>query len=290
MSTLKSPPVASAAATVAVGAKTEKGKAASPPSSSLPTSDVTEEPQQEIWFQEEERWELTWPIWHMLPRDERKALALKHGCKTIGEFEEYMTLQRGITDSATVQPYENSLVYPEYHPSGEAKHSDEKIHAHEVIPEDIDSEDEELEAAIRAQQLEAEERLTTEELMKVGGKILMLPDDLLHKVFAWLPVDTYATLALVSPHWKAFTRTEAVYRRLCERLYLVQSQRKALHVHRFNNSYRTMLEKRPRIRAGGGVYVMKYSQVRPVQRDMWTEVRWAGARKRLHFIGPSHSP
>lgn len=274
-SNLKPPPVAAEAVE-------------EPPASPKPTTTTTlesgEEPAPQIWLQGDEGgWELTWPIWHMLPRDERKALAIQHGCKTIGEFEDYMTLQRGITDSTTVsQPYENNLVYPEYHPTtttGDDKHGDEKIPAPPtIIPEeDIDSEDEELEEAIRSQQREAEERLTSQELMKVGGKILLLPDDLLHKVFAWLPVDSYATLALVSPHWKAFTRTEAVYKRLCERLYLVQSQRKALHVHRFNNSYRTMLEKRPRVRAGGGVYVMKYSRVKPVQRDMWTEVRMDGS-------------
>lgn len=258
------------------GAAKSEGAAMVAAASGLATTNLADEERQqnEIWFREDEGWELTWPIWHMLPRDERKALALKHGCKTIGEFEEYMTLQRGITDSATAsQPYENNLVYPEYHPSGEERHDDEKIPATLAVEEDVDSEDEELEEAIRTQQEAAQERISTEELMNVGGKILMLPDELLHKVFAWLPVDAYATLALVSPHWKAFTRTEAVYRRLCERLYLVQSKRKALHVHRFNNSYRTMLEKRPRVRAGGGVYVMKYTKVKPVQRDMWTEVR-----------------
>ena len=41
-----------------------------------------------LWHKEEEGWELTWPIWHMLPRDERKELANRHGYKTIGEFEE----------------------------------------------------------------------------------------------------------------------------------------------------------------------------------------------------------
>jgi len=39
-----------------------------------------------------------------------------------------------------------------------------------------------------------------------GGAILfMLPEETLHKVLEWLPVDSYATLALVSPHWKSFT-------------------------------------------------------------------------------------
>ena len=262
--------MSSSKSTPAVNVKLESAAAAS---KSAPPTDADEE-SLPIWFNEEERWELTWPIWHMLPRDERKTIAFKHGYKTIGDFEEYMSLQRSITDSATAsRPYANNLVYPEYHPSGEEKHKEEKVQAKTtIVEEDLDSEDEELEEAIRTQQEAAQERLSTEELMNVGGKILMLPDELLHKVFAWLPVDTYATLAVVSPHWKAFTRTEAVYRRLCERLYLVQSQRKALHVHRFNNSYRTMLEKRPRVRAGGGVYVMKYTKVKPIQRDMWTEV------------------
>ena len=262
---MKSPPAESAAAAPALHNHDD---------------DDDEDKTTEIWFKEEERWELTWPIWHMLPRDERKALALKHGYKTIGEFEEYMTLQRGITDSTTSpqqRPYDNNLVYPEYPATASAsdKHDEtkEKQAKAKQDEEDVESEDEELEEKIRSQQAAAEERISTDELMRVGGRILILPDELLHKVFAWLPVDTYATLALVSPHWKAFTRTEAVYRRLCERLYLVQSQRKALHVHRFNNSYRVMLEKRPRVRAGGGVYVMKYAKVKPVQRDMWTEVR-----------------
>ena len=279
---------------------TSSSPSKSPPSQAVVKGDAAtnrhdgdnDEKTTEIWFKEEERWELTWPIWHMLPRDERKALAIKHGYKTIGEFEEYMTLQRGITDSSTTaaqRPYENNLVYPEYHhpTTTTAADADQKMHAKPTKPdeaEDVESEDEELEEKIRKQQAAAEEQLSTDELVRVGGKILILPDELLHKVFAWLPVDTYATLALVSPHWKAFTRTEAVYRRLCERLYLVQSQRKALHVHRFNNSYRTMLEKRPRVRAGGGVYVMKYTKVKPVQRDMWTEVRAWKRTRRVGYI------
>jgi hypothetical protein len=37
-----------------------------------------------------EDWALTWPIWHMLSRQERKDIAQQHGYKTIGEFEEHM--------------------------------------------------------------------------------------------------------------------------------------------------------------------------------------------------------
>ena len=64
------------------------------------------------------------------------------------------------------------------------------------------------------------------DIISLGGQILILHDELLHKVFSYLPVDSYGSLALVSPHWKHLTRTETVYRRLCERLYLKQSKRK----------------------------------------------------------------
>lgn len=229
-------------------------------------------------------WELTWPIWHMLPRDERKILALKHGYKTIGEFEEYMTLQRGLTDStetpAPPKAYDNSLLYT---PS--TRLDDQKMSAQtndakqEVVVDDDDDQsdsDEKLEAEWEAEQLRERRAelgdMTPEELLRVGGQILLLPEEMLHRIFEWLPVDTYATLALVSPHWKSFTRTETVYKKLCERLYLNQSKRRALHVGRFGNSYRTMLERRPRVRAGGGIYVMKYQRVKPIQRDMWTEI------------------
>jgi hypothetical protein len=51
-------------------------------------------------------WELTWPIWHMLPRNERRAIATQHGMKSIGEFEEYMSLSRAVDDS---EGYSNNL-------------------------------------------------------------------------------------------------------------------------------------------------------------------------------------
>ena len=76
-----------------------------------------------LWQQAEDQgWELTWPIWHMLPRRERKELALRHGYKTIGEFEEYMSLQQaeqqssqatGKTTRTSSSPYANALIYPE---------------------------------------------------------------------------------------------------------------------------------------------------------------------------------
>ena len=231
-----------------------------------PTTEATSKEEGRIWFRENERWELTWPIWHMLPRHERKALALKHGYKTIGEFEEYMTLQRGLTDSAeataSLPPYENALLYASLPTPSQSQSNSNHAAPIAIVEEedDVPSDSDDKFVADLETEWIGNEELSSEELMELGGKILILPEEMLHRVFEWLPVDSYATLALVSQHWRSFTRTEAVYKRLCERLYMNQSKRRALYVGRFGNSYRTMLEKRPRVRAGGGVYVMKYSK------------------------------
>lgn len=260
---------------------------------------------EEVWLvRNDERWEVTWPIWHMLPRDERKSLAVKHGYKSIGEFEEYMSLQRAVgysTDTTAQQqsqqrPYDNDLIYSS--PATTAPKpvaSERKTKEEEDDLEDDDNAQKEADMEKESEQVAAADKLPMEDLIEIGGTILFLPEEMLHRIFDWLPVDTYATLALVSPHWKSFTRTEMVYKRLCERLYLNQSKRKALHVNRFGNSYRTMLLTRPRVRAGGGVYVMKYSRVKKIQRDMWTEVRKLQCvrdmpmRKTFLFLGPCHS-
>jgi len=259
------------------------------------TTTTTTDAGELVWFvREEERWELTWPIWHMLPRAERKALAVQHGFETIGDFEEYMTLQRAVGDSSEQNAYENALAYgstscstavsnsapltnteSSHGPAHKEMHPqlDKKLPGYEDDDDDASDTNEQMDEKIESELRAASDKLSTSELVKVGGRILLLPDEMLHRIFDWLPVDTYATLALVSPHWKSFTRTEAVYKRLCERLYLNQSKRRALHVSRFGNSYHTMLQQRPRVRAGGGVYVLKYSRVKHIQRDMWTEVR-----------------
>lgn len=211
-------------------------------------------------------WELTWPIWHMLPRSERKELAQQHGYETIGAFEEFMTLQRAVGETTDLsEPYDaTNLLYGRAASDNEqTETSTEAVEpgggigastrdANETAKDEETAvlAEEQLNRKLVNEQYDQQER--TSEMLEHGGAILVLPDEILHRIFAYLPVDAYATLALVSPHWKSFTRTELVYKRLCERLYLNQSKRKALHVGRFQNSYRLMLEMRPRVRAGGG--------------------------------------
>lgn len=230
-----------------------------------------------LWNQD--GWSLTWPIWHLLPLHERKKLAQQHGYKTIGAFEEYMSLHEAMDVSEEHKPYSSERIYSgEWDPKKQVEAGQEDLEP-SATKEGFDEEEEESDNDEKAG-LEKQGSIDTEdmsyyELLELGGQILMLHDELLHQVFAWLPVDAYATLALVSPHWKHLTRTEAVYRRLCERLYLNQSKRRQLHVSRFGGLYRNMLKQRPRVRAAGGCYVLKYAKIKQIQRDMWTEVSGA---------------
>lgn len=242
-------------------------------------------------------WELTWPIWHMLPRDERKAIALKHGMKTIGEFEEYMSLHKAEALSAAMSvagggpagtkfvAYANSSLYN--------NQIDESITQKETVIDDIavlnekiennfDLEDDCKLAAIHSddegeEEGEEESRqeeitFTNEELIQQGGEILRVPVELLHIILSFLEVDYYSLCALVHPTWSIFTRNEQTYKILCQRLYMKQSKRKKLRIHKFQNSYWNMLMTRPRVRTGTGFYILKYKQVKKIQRDMWTEI------------------
>ncbi|KAL3924763.1 MAG: hypothetical protein SGILL_000845 [Bacillariaceae sp.] len=263
-----------------------------------------------LWSGAKDGWHLSWPIWHLLPHHERKSIAQKYGYKSIGAFEEYMSLQQAVdnselkvvatAESSVQKPDPNEAIYGSLlskdgknkKPSvlDDEDDGDKKPAAVSLNTEESDDDEEEDDDDDGEDEESTEpeteklygrhgstissngEELSLEELMVVGGKLLMLSDELLHKVFSFLPVDTYGTLALVSPHWKHLTRTETVYKRLCERLYLNQSKRRQLHVSKFGGSYRRMLEVRPRVRAAGGCYVLKYTQIKKIQRDMWTEV------------------
>mmetsp|Transcript_26299 Transcript_26299/g.54009 ORF Transcript_26299/g.54009 Transcript_26299/m.54009 type:complete len:546 (-) Transcript_26299:275-1912(-) len=275
-----------------------------------------------------EKWELTWPIWHMLPRNERRAIAAQHGYKTIGDFEEYMSLTRAVDESegtnggvtagagavqargrsdsdggsanshdVAVNTLASGLEGVSWDDDSHADKELERLKevdfsdklAHFKKDDEEEDEDEHDESSISSTDRETtksttnqSKRLTTAsidtdlqthlEAIQNGGLPCLLPDEILHKTFAYLPIDDHASLALVSSHWSRFTRSESLYKLLCQRIYLRQSKRKTLHVSRFQHSYRRMLEIRPRVRTGGGLYVLKYAEVRKIQRDMWTEI------------------
>lgn len=272
------------------------------------TSSDNSSPTNEVDNGEGMKWELTWPIWHLLPRHEKKELAVLYGYKTIGEFEEYMSLQQAYKYNDKRQPYPNELLYKQSYINSNTviakeddkttfkssseyddendESSDDGVNNNTNNNNDVIIDDNDIDYAWQYDSNDCDNttyntttiandtKLTNNELYRVGGKILMIPEDIiLYKIFDWLPVCNYCNLALVSPYWKSFTRTEHVYQRLCERIYLHQSKRAQLNVHHFHNSYRQMLYQRPRVLALGGVYVMKYSQIKRIQRDMFTEVR-----------------
>jgi len=257
-----------------------------------------------------DRWELTWPIWHLLPRDERRQIVAQYGMKTIGEFEEFMTLSRAMDESELQQaqrPSDSAATFegaettpPEAVTSDMSAGAAQEESRHPSFIKQLLEEDDDDESDNEHQEGAAPNESTTTspaaesepieidldkhmEMIEQGGLMLLVPDEILEKCFVYLPVDNFANIALVSPHWKKFARSEAVYKTLCERVYLIQSKRKALNVAKFGNSYRRMLEVRPRVRTGGGLYVLKYQKVIQIQRDMWTEIPVGAVLENIYY-------
>lgn len=257
------------------------------------------------------RWELTWPIWHLLPRNERREIASQYGMKTIGEFEEYMSLTRAVDESEGVFGLARSGVIvssaadmrESIDVAANVSNSDDSNQVSDnhsfdwqpplVVGNDDDDDDssvsssEDIDSSEEARSSTGFENVDLEsnylEIIEKGGLPCTIPDEILRKCFAFLPIDDHANLALVSPHWSKFTRCEELYKSLCQRIYLNQSKRKVLNVHKFGNSYRRMLELRPRIRVGGGLYVLKYQEVKKIQRDMWTEIPVGAVLESIYY-------
>jgi F-box protein 9 len=269
-------------------------------------------------------WELTWPIWHLLPVAERQRIAADYGMR-IGEFEEFVSLQEAVGDSL---PSATAAANPSLQATASKSNKDrnndnvsqnksEQQEARTMMAtqpkeqgfvDDIDSnckplgklktgsvswvtdnddfeEEEEddntssasdpmlglVSAKSDSKVEQRQKQANLEELVEQGGLMMLLPDELIHRIMSHLDIYMYAQCALVSSTWRSFTRTEAAYRVVCERTYLHQSKRKQLNLTRFK-TYRNMLATRPRVRTGGGMYILKYSHVKKIQRDMWTEV------------------
>lgn len=220
-----------------------------------------------VWSKDDHDWALTYNIWHMLPWMERKDMASKYGCKTIGEFEEYMSIRRALEAEKKVYP--NEEVYIEGLIKKNEHGEDVKPTAVTVQTDDDVIEEDLATGAESLEEPNPDDTLSHDELLRVGGYILSLPEELGHSIFSFLSIDSFATMALVSPHWKHLCRTEIVYRKLCERIYLHQSKRRVLNLARFG-SYRNMLFLRPRVRTG--LYVMRYAQVRGLFNDILMDV------------------
>ena len=251
-------------------------------------------------------WELTWPIWHMLPHLERKSIALQNGFRNIGDFEEEVILSRVLNDETSMNTtngnrsgYKNGngkknsiFGHPniveqtsnELSPNGSGGNTAKRIGPTETLNEngsqcsDDESSVDDDDDALLLQATEEDDKNVEE-----GGFIINLPDELiLHHIFVYLSTEYFALCALVSSHWRSFTRSELAYKEVCKRSYLNQSKRKTLHVARFG-SYRTMLEERYRLKTGCGVYVLKCTKVKTIQRDMWTEIPFGAILESTYY-------
>ena len=101
--------------------------------------EATEVGNSPVWNQH--GWTLTWPIWHLLSLHERKQLAHDHGYKTIGEFEEYMSLHRAMDDSETVapKPYSNEQAYASMNETKKKAAVVDDSKTNQVVDEEDDS-------------------------------------------------------------------------------------------------------------------------------------------------------
>lgn len=231
-------------------------------------------------------WELTWPIWHLLPAHERKEIALQNGFRTIGDFEEEVILSRALNEETKdmhmttgndnlqdrrlptnhLAKQSATVIQPNKDRSFELSSNRER----EDEDDDDDDDDDAVVSTDDDRQLvqDVMDSKQKDKNLEAGGYILLLPDELiLYHILPFLSTECFAACAWVSPHWKGFTRSELAYKELCKRSYLNQSKRKALHVARFGGSYRTMLERRFRVKTGCGVYILKCTKIKKVSHE-----------------------
>lgn len=233
-------------------------------------------------------WDLTWPIWHMLSTYEKKDIAARRNMN-IGEFEEYMSLQRATELSVEHVgggkdgPYVSASLFTEHSGHEGLAGTVEKYRDLKIGENDEDDnarrKEEEYNAALEDG---CADRPSCEEMMDGhGGMIMQLPDEILYRLMSYIDVDSYGICAMVSPHWKFFTSSEMAFKLLCERCYLKQSKRKFLNLDKWI-SYRNMFINRPRVRLNG-VYFLKYRWVKKIQRDMWTEIPEGAILEQVYY-------
>eukprot|EP00532_Pseudo-nitzschia_australis_P013453 CAMPEP_0168205702 /NCGR_PEP_ID=MMETSP0140_2-20121125/524_1 /TAXON_ID=44445 /ORGANISM="Pseudo-nitzschia australis, Strain 10249 10 AB" /LENGTH=365 /DNA_ID=CAMNT_0008131747 /DNA_START=174 /DNA_END=1269 /DNA_ORIENTATION=- len=231
-----------------------------------------------IWSGSDKGWQLTWGIWHRLPRDEQKKIAIQHGLKSIGEFEEFVSLQQAVDDSeysmveVAKDPSSGTTTYSRSAASStndllNNNNTDqtEKIEGDEQEESDDDDDHNLLENECA----ESETELSEEELMMFGGKILILPSEILHQIFAWLPADAYGTLAL-AVLIGSFSREQ--------KPYINDSARGCISIRVSDGNCMFLVLEDPieeclkHAQGFGPPAILKYSKFRKVERDMWCEI------------------
>ena len=233
-------------------------------------------------------WELTWPIWHMLSLHEKKEIASRRGM-TIGAFEEEMYLRQATDLSGQQEAEAHRYISTFMVSNGEVENVDAGEEEGKIGDEDDEEEEEEEESEQESgsenkiKDGSEHARLTEEEVaMGHGGRICLLPDEILYRIMTLIDMDSFGICAMVSPHWSFFSSSDGMaFKLLCERSYLKQSKKKILNLQRWK-TYRNMFIHRPRVRLNG-VYVLKYKHIKRIQRDMFTEIPMGAVLEQVYY-------
>jgi F-box protein 9 len=233
-----------------------------------------------------QEWQLTWPIWHLLPHVERKRIASDYGM-SVGQFEEFASLQEAMGHSLPTCKAAMGVNHPTSSDSlthkapravfikeDQAEGGGNDISPSPLLPSTLESNAKTYDCMILIDNETNRTKKTTNSNTTQSSLLLtMIPEDLIHKILAFLTVDTYGVCRRVCSLLEQMTTKEVSYKIRCERIYSNQTRsRGVMRMERWNYSYRNMWRNRPRVLTGGGLYLLKYSHIKPIQRDMWTEV------------------
>jgi len=187
----------------------------------------------------------------------------------VGQFEEFASLQQAMGRSLRTE-----RILTAASPREEAHETEEE--------EETDSKPTNCQ---ESEQVPKTTSPTTKTMQKKNPSLLvqMIPEELIHKVMSFLSVDSYLTTwSILCKSFCDLSNNELTFKIICQRIYTQQTKSKKLDLKRYN-SYRTMYINRPRVRTGGGIYVLKYSQIKRIQRDMWTEVPLGATLETVYY-------
>ena len=237
-------------------------------------------------------WQLTWPIWHLLSLAEKEEIAARRGL-SVGAFEEEINLQRA-TELSVENDGELHRYVSTFRVTGpmasattimidEGKERvDNHVTSSDDEEEEYDEDDQCTDSNVYNRTSSSVIRPSFEDIEEGhGGQMCLLPDEILFRIMHFIDVDAFGVMAMVSPHWKFFTTSENSFKLLCERSYLNQSKKKVLNLQRWK-TYRNMFLNRPRVRLNG-MYVLKYKQIKQIQRDMWTEIPMGAILEQVYY-------